>query len=69
MSDSSMHHHGAPARETRSFEVGAHVIRVTRINPGRWLASVDETVCGTSFGSSAEAWAAGVRAADHLDRE
>lgn len=67
MSDTS----GARAvadRFSRSFEVGMHVIRVTKITEGRWLASVDDTLCGTGFTSSAEAWEAGVRLADQNDR-
>ncbi len=58
---------GAPVRESRSFEVGIHVIRVTKIGVGRWLASVDETPCGSTFVSSADAWEAGVRVADRMD--
>lgn len=45
-----------------------HVVRVTKINDGRWLATVDETLCGASFDSSADAWEAGVRAVDRMDR-
>ncbi len=59
----------ATNRASRSFEVGSHVVRVTKINEGRWVASVDDTSCGASFESSADAWAAGVRMSQRIDRD
>ncbi len=51
-----------------SFHVGAHVIRVTKIMEGRWTFAIDEQASSGSYATQAEAWEAGVRDADRLDR-
>ncbi len=55
-------------RESRSFQFGAHVIRVTRVTRRTWAAWVDETLCGTDHPSPAVAWEAGVRELDRIER-
>jgi len=47
-----------------SFDVGPHVVRVTKVMEGRWTAEVDGVAVDGSYRSQAEAWEAGVRAAD-----
>ncbi len=53
--------------ETR-FNAGRHVLRLSRVLEGRWSVAVDEAVLSGCFGTQAEAWEAGVREADRLDR-
>lgn len=50
------------------FQVGAHVLRVSKLREGRWTCTVDEGEPSGSFMTQAEAWEAGVREADRLDR-
>ncbi len=50
-----------------SYQVGNHVVRVSNAN-GRWAVIVDDTELSRWFMNQAEAWAAGVREADRLDR-
>jgi hypothetical protein len=50
-----------------SYEVRGHCVRLSGFE-GRWSVSVDETAYHTSFATQAEAWEAGVREADRLDR-
>ncbi len=49
------------------FEVGKHLVRVSGAN-GRWTVALDERVLDTWYMTRAEAWEAGVREADALDR-
>jgi hypothetical protein len=51
-----------------TFEVGAHALVVTKILEGRWRVAVDGKSLDTSFDTQADAWEAGVREADRLDR-
>lgn len=53
--------------EGKPFHVGAHVVRVSSTN-ARWHVSVDAAAFERWFTSEAEAWAAGVREADRLQR-
>jgi hypothetical protein len=50
------------------FQAGKHVLRLSRVVEGRWSVAVDEAALTSSFGTQAEAWEAGVREADRLDR-
>jgi hypothetical protein len=50
-----------------SYEVGAHLVQLWGCE-GRWSVSVDKAAFETSFATRAEAWEAGVREADRLDR-
>ena len=49
------------------FQVGAHVVRLA-CSEGRWTVTVDARGCEKWFTSEADAWEAGVREADRLDR-
>jgi hypothetical protein len=49
------------------YRVGAHVLEMTG-QGGRWTTSVDGVNLAPSFGSSADAWTAGVTESDRLDR-
>ena len=50
------------------FHVGNHVVRIVKVMEGRWTMSVDDAPGASSFATQAEAWEAGVREADRLDR-
>ena len=50
-----------------SYQVGNHVVRISNAN-GRWAVTVDDAALSRWFMNQAEAWAAGVREADRLDR-
>ncbi len=49
------------------FQVGKHVVEVSR-NEERWAVSVNAVALPTWFMTQVEAWEAGVREADRLDR-
>jgi predicted metalloprotease with PDZ domain len=51
-----------------TFHVGAHVVRLSKLMEGRWAVAVDEGTLATSYRTQADAWEAGVREADRLDR-
>jgi hypothetical protein len=51
-----------------SFEVGSHTIRVAKVMEGRWTVTVDNGPSPSSYATQADAWEAGVREADRLDR-
>jgi hypothetical protein len=51
----------------RRFEVGQHVVVVSRSERG-WQVAVDETKESTWFMTEAEAWALGVQVSERLDR-
>jgi len=51
-----------------TFIVGRHAVKVSRSAQGRWSATVDGGAPTASFSTQAEAWEAGVREADRLDR-
>ncbi len=59
----------SPASIPSSFHVGSHVVRVAKVIEGRWTMSVDDVAAPSSYATQAEAWEAGVREADRLDRE
>jgi hypothetical protein len=50
------------------FQVGKHVLRLLKLMEGRWSVAVDEAALTGGFRTQAEAWEAGVREADRLDR-
>ena len=47
-----------------SFQVGEHVVRVSKVMEGRWTVEVDGSAVAGSFATQAEAWEAGVREVD-----
>ncbi len=55
-----------PAIPTR-YRVGSHLVQVSKME-GRWAVAVDEVALSNWFMTQAEAWEAGVREADRLDR-
>jgi hypothetical protein len=50
-----------------TFQVGTHVLVVAKVLEGRWTVAVGNRLLDASFDTQAEAWAAGVREAHHLD--
>ncbi len=50
------------------FEAGKHVLRLSKVMEGRWSVAVDDAALSGSFRTQAEAWEAGVREADRLDK-
>lgn len=60
----------APERrppEVLVYEIASHRVRVSG-HEGAWRVDVDRAACPVGFATVAEAWAAGVREADRLDR-
>jgi hypothetical protein len=57
-----------PVKVEVSFQAGNHVVRVTKVMQGRWLVAVDGGSTGGSFATEADAWEAGVREADRIER-
>jgi len=55
-------------RVENSFQVGGHVLRVTREMEGRWSVALDGGALPGSYRTQADAWEAGVREAYRLDR-
>ena len=51
------------------FEAGKHVLRLSKVMEGRWSCAVDDASLSGSFRTEAEAWEAGVREADRLDKQ
>lgn len=51
-----------------SYQVGKHVVRISSAN-GRWAVVVDDATLTKWFVNPADAWTAGVREADRLDRQ
>ncbi len=58
----------AALRVQSSFQVGQHVVRIEKVMEGRWCVEVDKGPLPSSYATQAEAWEAGVREADRLDR-
>jgi hypothetical protein len=56
-----------PHLESR-FEAGKHVLRLSKVMEGRWSVAVDDAALSGSFRTQADAWEAGVREADRLDK-
>ena len=54
---------------TTRFEVGRRVVAVTRVRDGIWKVAVDGAEIPGTTRTQAEAWEAGVREADRLDRK
>jgi hypothetical protein len=50
-----------------TFHVGRHLVRISG-RTGVWSVDVDGAAQPHSFGTEADAWEAGVREADRLDR-
>ncbi|HVP66619.1 MAG TPA: hypothetical protein VMT17_05095 [Anaeromyxobacteraceae bacterium] len=50
------------------FEIGRHLVKVSMVMEGRWVVAVDEGPVPGSYRNQAEAWEAGVREADRIDR-
>ena len=59
----------SPASVPALFHVGGHVLRISKIVEGRWVVSVDDQEIAGGFSTQADAWEAGVREADRLDRQ
>jgi hypothetical protein len=51
-----------------TFTVGRHAVKVSRSALGRWTATVDDGPPSNTFDTQVDAWEAGVREADRLDR-
>jgi hypothetical protein len=58
----------SPAKLPVSFQAGRHVVRVTKVMQGRWSMALDDGEPVGSYATEADAWEAGVREADRLDR-
>jgi len=50
------------------FQVGTHALSISFVAEGRWTVSVDGGPPSRTFNSQVEAWEAGVRTSDDLDR-
>jgi hypothetical protein len=57
-----------PASIASCFHVGTHVVRVFKVMEGRWTMTVDDAPGASSYATQADAWEAGVREADRIDR-
>jgi hypothetical protein len=57
-----------PQRLEFRFEAGKHVLRLSKVMEGRWCVAVDDASLSGSFRTQADAWEAGVREADRLDK-
>ena len=57
-----------PVAVVTRFQVGQHVLRVSKIMEGRWAIAVDEAALPSTYRTQADAWEAGVREADRIDR-
>ena len=51
-----------------SYEIGRHLVKVSKVMEGRWTVAVDEGQVPGSYRSQADAWEAGVREVDRIDR-
>ena len=51
-----------------TFQVGRHLVRVAQSVAERWAVTVDDAALPNWYRTQAEAWEAGVREADRLDR-
>jgi len=56
-----------PARPVL-FTVGSHSLSISWMIEGRWTVSVDGGPLSNTFQTQVEAWEAGVKIADDLDR-
>ena len=50
------------------FTVGTHSLSISFMTEGRWTVSVDGGPLSRTYQTQVEAWEAGVRTADELDR-
>jgi hypothetical protein len=53
---------------TTTYHVGEHKLSVAKVQEGRWTFTVDEGPVSGSYMTQAEAWEAGIREADRIDR-
>jgi hypothetical protein len=53
--------------DLHSYQVGRHIVRLSPAPEG-WSVSVDGLRHGRRYASAAEAWSAGLRTAEGLDR-
>jgi hypothetical protein len=51
----------------KRYEIGRHLVCVWD-EKGRWTVTIDGKACSTWYMSLVEAWEAGVREADRIDR-
>ena len=51
-----------------AYQVGGHVLRIVHVAEGRWTVSVDDGPPSQLYATQTDAWEAGVRSADALDR-
>lgn len=51
-----------------TFNVGHHVLSISCVVAGQWKVSLDGGPSSRTYATRCEAWEAGVRAADELDR-
>jgi hypothetical protein len=58
----------AALERARVFRVREHALNLARGADGRWTVSVDGGPVPGTFRTQADAWEAGVRAVDALDR-
>ncbi|OFX24983.1 MAG: hypothetical protein A2V77_24260 [Anaeromyxobacter sp. RBG_16_69_14] len=58
----------APVSVVTRFQVGRHDLRVSKVMEGRWAIAVDESALPNTFRTQADAWEAGVREADRIDK-
>lgn len=58
----------AVARIPIVFQAGTHELKVTMSSDWSWSCTVDGAALGGRFEKQVEAWEAGVREADRLDR-
>jgi len=57
----------APRAEASAFRVGGHLLHLSSLD-GRWSVTLDSVVSQRWYTTPADAWEAGVREADRLDR-
>jgi hypothetical protein len=51
------------------YRVGAHVLSISFVAEGRWTVRVDDGEASRTYPTQVEAWEAGVRTADEMDRQ
>ena len=63
----------SPGRDALSlpvvYRVGAHVLSIVFVAEGRWTVRVDDGEPSRTYPTQVEAWEAGVRTADEMDRQ
>ena len=51
-----------------TFQVGRHLVKISQSVEQRWAVAVDDVALPHWYRTQAEAWEAGVREADRVDR-